>query len=72
MSEEKREERGACEELRDAMSHLARAFGISDTAQEHFRQSQVEMLKGIRTILDEQIAHASRAWHAKGTRVVVE
>jgi hypothetical protein len=72
MSEEKREERGGCEDLRDAMSHLARALGISDAAQEHFRQSRIEMLKGIRTIVDERIEHVSRAGHAKGTRVVVE
>lgn len=41
------------------------------TTREHFRNSRVEFLKGIRSIIDARIEHLSRE-HAKGTRVVVE
>lgn len=40
-------------------------------ARDHFRNSRVEFLKGIRSLLDDRIAHLSRQ-EAKGTRVAVE
>lgn len=39
--------------------------------RDHFRNSRVEFLKGIRTILDARIDHLSKV-HQKGTHVVVE
>ncbi len=39
--------------------------------REYFRNSRVEFLKGIRSILDARIDHLSRG-HQKGTHVVVE
>jgi len=42
-----------------------------ETTRSHFRNSRVEFLKGIRSILDARIAHLSRE-HAKGTHVSVE
>ncbi len=44
---------------------------VSDTTRGHFRNSRIEFLKGIRSIIDGRIAHLSRE-EAKGTRVVVE
>jgi hypothetical protein len=41
-----------------------------DTRQ-HFRNSRVEFLKGVRTLIDHKIAHLSRE-EAKGTHVTVE
>ena len=38
----------------------------------HFRNSRVEFLKGIRSLLDDRIAHLSKAKPAAGTHVVVE
>jgi hypothetical protein len=43
----------------------------SDTTRDHFRNSRIEFLKGIRSIIDDRIAHLSRE-EAKGTRVTVE
>jgi len=43
----------------------------SDATRGHFRNSRIEFLKGIRSLIDDRIAHLSRE-HAKGTRVVVE
>ena len=43
----------------------------SDATNDHFRNSRIEFLKGIRSLLDDRIAHLSRA-ESKGTHVVVE
>ena len=40
-------------------------------ASEHFRASRVEFLKGIRSLIDDRIAHLSAEEH-KGTHVTVE
>ena len=39
--------------------------------REHFRNSRVEFLKGIRSILDARIEHL-QSGHQKGTHVTVE
>jgi len=39
---------------------------------EHFRNSRIEFLKGMRSLIDERIAHLSKQEGAKGTRVTVE
>ena len=44
---------------------------VSESTRDHFRNSRVEFLKGLRSLLDERIAHMSRA-EAKGTKVTVE
>lgn len=43
----------------------------SETTRDHFRNSRVEFLKGIRSLLDDRIEHLSRK-EQKGTRVAVE
>lgn len=43
----------------------------SDATHNHFRTSRVEFLKGIRSLIDDRIAHLSRDEH-KGTSVNVE
>jgi hypothetical protein len=43
----------------------------SETTHDHFRNSRVEFLKGIRSLLDDRIAHLSRQ-ERKGTHVTVE
>ncbi len=52
-----------------AMPMLERMW--SDATKDHFRNSRIEFLKGIRSLIDDRIAHLSRE-EAKGTRVVVE
>ena len=43
----------------------------SDVTRTHFRNSRVEFWKGIRSLIDDRIAHLSKN-EAKGTHVVVE
>lgn len=43
----------------------------SESTNDHFRKSRVEFLKGIRSLIDDRIAHLSRA-ERKGTHVTVE
>jgi len=42
-----------------------------EPARDHFRNSRLEFLKGIRSLLDDRIASLSRE-EAKGTHVTVE
>ena len=44
---------------------------VNETTRDHFRNSRVEFLKGLRGLLDERIAHMSRQ-ETKGTKVTVE
>jgi len=44
---------------------------VSESTRDHFRNSRVEFLKGIRSLLDERIAHMTRD-QAKGAKVEVE
>ncbi|MGA2133132.1 MAG: hypothetical protein ABSH50_12625 [Bryobacteraceae bacterium] len=43
----------------------------SEATKDHFRNSRVEFLKGLRSIIDERISHMAQH-EAKGTRVTVE
>jgi hypothetical protein len=43
----------------------------SDATKDHFRNSRVEFLKGIRSLIDYRIEHLSRQ-ERKGTHVTVE
>jgi hypothetical protein len=43
----------------------------SEATKGHFRNSRVEFLKGIRSLLDDRIEHLSRE-ERKGTHVTVE
>ena len=53
-----------------AMPLLERCLGIATL--EHFRNSRIEFLKGMRSLLDERIAQLSKDGEHKGTRVTVE
>ena len=44
---------------------------VSEATRDHFRNSRVEFLKGLRSLLDDRIAHLSRE-ESKGTHVNVE
>jgi hypothetical protein len=44
----------------------------SDATKDHFRNSRVEFLKGIRSLIDDRIAHLSKQDETKGTHVTVE
>jgi hypothetical protein len=55
----------------DVIGRMVRAFGPSSEARQHFRQSRVEFLKGIRKVVDDRIEKVSRAPH-QGSRIVVD
>ena len=55
-----------CDTAMPALENL-----VSQSTRDHFRNSRVEFLKGLRSLLDERIAHMSRA-ETKGTKVTVE
>jgi len=44
---------------------------VNEATRDHFRNSRVEFLKGLRSLLDERIAHLARE-ESKGTHVTVE
>ena len=44
---------------------------VNEATRDHFRNSRVEFLKGLRSLLDERIAHLAREG-SKGTHVTVE
>ena len=44
----------------------------SDATRGHFRNSRIEFLKGIRSLIDQRIDHLSRHHQEQGTHVSVE
>ena len=52
-------------------SRFARAFGPPEDVTDHFRQARIEVLKGLRGLLDHHIESLSRV-NRKGTRVSVD
>ena len=60
---------GACFFCTTAMPMLENL--VSTATRDHFRNSRVEFLKGLRSLLDEKIAHLSSE-ESKGTHVTVE
>jgi hypothetical protein len=44
----------------------------SDATRDHFRNSRVEFLKGIRSLIDQRIEHLSKHQQQHGTHVTVE
>lgn len=58
-----------------ALTEVLRRLGPSDEVRRHFSAAHVEILKGIRAFLDEQIAahsHGHPAPGSHGTRIPVE
>ena len=43
-----------------------------DSARQHFRNARVEMLKGMRELIDKRIDDLSESAETKGTKVTVE
>ena len=60
-----------CEDLSAAISEIFRKFGPPQAAREHFTQARMEVLKGIRVIIDQRIQDLSHA-QARGSKVTVE
>jgi len=58
---------GLCEELKN----LLRAVEPSSEVREHFRNARIEVLKGLRQIIDNRIQHLSRT-EQQGQKINVE
>ena len=61
-------ERCLCREIVDQFREV---FGVSPKVREHFVNSRIEFLKGIRAIIDNRIEHLSSP-HQHGTKIAVE
>jgi len=62
------QERCVC---REVMDHLQQALGVPPSVREHFVNSRIEFLKGIRAIIDSRIEHLSKTT-PHGTKIAVE
>ena len=61
-------ERCVCREMLD---HVREVFGVPPEVREHFNNSRIEFLKGIRAVIDSRIEHLSKA-SQPGTKIAVE
>jgi len=61
-------ERCVCREVID---NLQKAFGVPSEVRDHFNNSRIEFLKGIRAIIDSRIEHLSKP-STYGTKIAVE
>ena len=62
------QERCLCREI---VNQFREAFGVSPNVKEHFTNSRIEFLKGIRAVIDNRIEHLSNAGQ-RGTKITVE
>ena len=60
-----------CGGIGPELTSILKKLGPSDEVLNHFRNARVEMLKGIRQMIDDRIDNLSRT-PEKGTRVVVD
>jgi hypothetical protein len=61
----------ACARLLDDLSAVLRTLTPNEDARRHFRSARIEMLKGLRSVIDHRIEQLSQE-PPKGTSVSVE
>ena len=62
------QERCLCREVLDQFREV---FGVSENVREHFTNSRIEFLKGIRAVIDNRIESLGKAGQ-RGTKIAVE
>mgnify|MGYP001356556972 CR=1 FL=1 len=62
----------ACMGTGPMISELFNRIGPDETTRTHFRNARLEILKGLRHILDQRIADLSATRPSKGSKVVVD
>jgi hypothetical protein len=62
------QERCLCREI---VNQFREAFGVSPKVREHFTNSRIEFLKGIRAVIDSRIEQLSNTGQ-RGTKIAVE
>ena len=60
------------EEPKPEQTPYTKVFGLPPNAGEHFRQARIEILKGIRSLLDNRIEALAQKTHKSGTHITVE
>lgn len=60
-----------CDAIRDTLHQIADFVTPPRSARDHFRESRIEVLKGIRDIVDHRIDRLSRR-SSQGARVSVD
>ena len=60
-----------CDAIREGLHQVADFLTPPQSAMDHFRESRIEMLRGMRDILDHRIDRLSRRG-AQGARVTVD
>ena len=78
MSEQEATHQNAAEPLRqegclcrEIVNQFREALGVSPKVKEHFTNSRIEFLKGIRAVIDSRIEHLSNPGQ-RGTKIAVE
>jgi hypothetical protein len=56
---------------REVVNTVRDLLGVSPAVRQHLTNSRIELLKAIRTVIDERIEHLSSR-DQKGTKLVVE
>jgi hypothetical protein len=56
---------------REVLEQVREVFGVSPEVRQHFTNSRIEFLKGIRAVIDSRIEHLSKA-PKQGTKIAVE
>lgn len=60
-----------CQGLGPGLSELLRRLGPPEQARQHFETARIEILKGLRALIDARIEHRSKR-RAKGEKIEVE
>lgn len=56
----------------DLSRAVRQALNVPEAASEHFKNASVEVLKGLRELLDHRIEKLSRPEAARGTKLAVD
>jgi len=56
---------------REVLEQVRECLGVSPEVHEHFTNSRIEFLKGIRAVIDSRIEHLSKT-SQRGTKIAVE
>ncbi len=62
----------ACGGAGPMVTEIFKRFGPGTEVMEHFRAAELEVLKGIRAMLDQQIASRSSEAPRQGTKITID
>jgi hypothetical protein len=61
-----------CGTIRRGLQEAAEMLTPPESAGNHFREARLELLRGVRELVDHRIERLSRTKPGSGTRIVVE